>query len=349
MEAVVYTGPGELSVADRPAPRPGPGEVVVDVSHVGICGSDLLIWAGGLDRVRPPVVLGHEFSGVVTDPNGCPGVAAGDRVVVEPLLACGECGACQAGQRHVCRRLRLIGIDVDGAAAAYVAVPAARLHRVPDRLSLRDAALAEPTAVAVHMVRRAGVGVADRVLVVGGGPIGALVAAVCRVAGAATLVVSEPNTYRREFLADLGFCTHDPAAQPGGADLAALAGGDGDGRDAAGRAVDGFDVAFELTGVPAGLAAAVGATATHGTVLLGGLPHGPVPVQVAEAVFKELSLVGSRVYTSADMADAVGLIASGAVPAGRLVTREVALPDAVDGAYESLRAGRDDMKILITP
>lgn len=336
MDAVVYIRPGELSLTSRPAPQPRPGEVLVDVTYVGICGSDLLIWAGGMARVQPPVVLGHEFSGVISDPNGCVGISAGDRVAVEPLLECGDCVACRAGDYNVCVRLRLIGIDVDGAAASSVVVPAGRLHRIPDQLSLRDAALAEPSAVALHMARRAGTTMSSRVLVVGGGPIGTIVASVCKHIGVETLVVSEPNPRRRELHHELGLGTFDPTAQ-GPEELARRAG------------PDGFDIVFELTGLAAGLATALGAVAPHGTVLLGGLPHGEVPVEVSAAVFKEVTLKGARVYTAKDVADAVELLAAGAIPAGRLVSREVALSDAIDDAYRVLRGGADDMKILITP
>src|SRR5690606_38916289 len=194
-------------------PVPGAGEVLVEVAHVGVCGSDLLIWEGGLSRVRPPVVLGHEFCGTVVDANGAPGVRAGDRVAVEPLLTCGRCHPCRNGAAHVCRALRLIGIDVDGAAARLVRVSADRLHRLPDGLPLRDAALTEPTSVAVHMVRRAGVSFGDTVAVLGGGPVGALVAIVARYAGAARVVVSEPNPARRAILAGLGMEVFDPSGR----------------------------------------------------------------------------------------------------------------------------------------
>ena len=336
MQAVVYSAPGELSLAERPSPRPRVGEVVVEVAALGICGSDLLIWSGGLERVRPPVTLGHEFSGVVTDANDCEGVAEGDRVAVEPLLSCGECAPCRSGNYNVCVRLGLIGIDVDGAAARYVAVPAHRLHKVPDKLPLREAALAEPSAVALHMVRRSGVTSADTVLVLGGGPIGALVACICRAEGVQHLVVSEPNASRRELLDSLGFATFNPETQPLQQLIDALPG-------------DGFDVSFELTGVGPALTTAVEATRVQGTILLGGLPHAPLPLAVARAVMKELTLRGSRVYRSDEMRVALQLLAKGDIPAGRLVTREVSIADGISEAFEVLRDSRDDMKILVVP
>lgn len=336
MKAVVYAAQDELRLADVPVPRPDPEEVLVEVGHVGICGSDLLVWEGGLDRVRPPVVLGHEFCGTVVDANGCAGVRDGQRVAVEPLLSCGQCLACRAGHGHVCRTLRVIGVDVDGAAARYVKVPASRLHTIPDGVSLRDAALTEPTSVAVHMVRRSGVAAGDRVLVLGGGPIGVLVALVARTNGVGDLVVSEPNPRRRDRLAGFGIDTFDPGA----AGVETLLDRTDD---------EGFDVVFEVAGVAATLAAAPHLARVRGTILLGGLPHHPVAAPFATAVMREQHLLGSRVYESRDMADAIELIAAGRIPVADLVTREVALTDAIPEAYEVLRAGRDELKILVTP
>jgi (R,R)-butanediol dehydrogenase / meso-butanediol dehydrogenase / diacetyl reductase len=336
MQTIAYTAPGRLQLAERPEPTPGPGEVVIEVAALGICGTDLLIWDGGMDRVKPPVVLGHEFAGTVIDANGVPGVNDGDRVAVEPLLNCGECTPCVRGDYNVCVRLGLIGIDADGAAAQRVVVPAPRLHHIPDRLDLRHAALAEPTAVALHMMRRSRVAREDAALIVGGGPIGALVAAVCRAQDIDRVVISEPNPSRRNLMSSLNFETFDPSASALDELLATLPS-------------DGFDVTFELTGIPIGLTTAVEATRIQGTVLMGGLAHAPVPFASARAVMKELTLCGARVYRSADFDDAIALLADGKVDAEHIVTRVVALDEAIDGAFEALRASRDDMKILITP
>jgi 2-desacetyl-2-hydroxyethyl bacteriochlorophyllide A dehydrogenase len=309
--------------------------VLVEVAYLGICGSDLLLWDGGLSRVTPPVTVGHEFSGTVVERGEGVDIPLGTRVAVEPLITCGECAPCLRGDENICARLGLIGIDVDGAAAEFVVASAARVHPIPDDLGLREAALAEPTAVACHMVERAGVTDASTVLIVGGGPIGALVAFVARARGASRVIVSEPSPERRGLLGDLGLETVDPLARS----VTALAE----------ELPRGFTVAFELTGVAAGLQAAIDATAPGGTVLLGGIPHGEVAVNTAPAVLKELHLLGARVYRSEDVRHAIVLLASGAVPADRLITRVVSLEDSLAGAYERLRTVRTDMKILIEP
>ena len=335
MKSVRYTAPHELTLADVPEPTPGPGEVLVEVAALGICGSDLLLWEGGFSRVTPPVTVGHEFSGTIADANGAPGLADGDRVVIEPLLNCGECAPCLRGDYNVCVRLRLIGIDVDGAAAHHVVAPARTVHRIPDGLDLRHAALAEPLAVALHMTARSTITADDEAFVVGGGPIGALVACVLRVRGVRRIVVSEPNAARRSLLDGLGFETFDPIT----GDLDALI---------ATAQRDGFDVSFELTGVPVALGTAARATRIQGTILLGGIPHVDPPFPGAVAVLKELTLHGARTYRSDNVQEAIRLLAEGAIPAESLITSTVPLEHGIDSAFEVLKNSRDEMKILIT-
>jgi 2-desacetyl-2-hydroxyethyl bacteriochlorophyllide A dehydrogenase len=334
MQAVVYAGPGRLELQNRPDPSPGDDEALLAVSHVGVCGTDLLIWEGGLTRVQPPVVLGHEFSARVISAPTATGFDEGQPVVVEPLLSCGSCAPCRSGNGHVCVRLGLVGIDVDGAAAATVAVPARRLHAVPEGLGLREAALAEPTAVACHMVDRASLAPDATVLVVGGGPIGVLVGLVALAQGAGLAVVREPNPRRRAVAETVGLSTSVPDDEP----IPELATRTG---------ADGFDVAFELTGLGVGLESAIEATRVRGTVLLGGLPHGAITVPTAPAVLKELELRGSRVYRSSDFASALALLADGRVPAPHLITKVVGLDDAIDGAFRAIRDDKWEMKVLI--
>jgi (R,R)-butanediol dehydrogenase / meso-butanediol dehydrogenase / diacetyl reductase len=329
MLSVVYSGPDRLALEDRPRPVPGPDDALLRVSHVGVCGSDLLVWSGGIDRVRPPVALGHEFSGVVESAPSDSGLRDGDRVVVEPLVNCGTCTACRRGRYNRCSWLRLIGIDIDGAAAEYVAAPAHRCYRIPDRLGLREAVLAEPLAVAVHMVRRAAVGIGDRVGVLGGGTIGSLVAAVCQRAGVAQVTVVEPDDRRREVVARLGVATS--ASLP----------------EAAPPDDEQFDVTFEASGAAAAMSDTTRVTRPGGTVLLGGLPSGPRSVDVPAAVFKELHLLGSRVYREADFAESIRLLGDGLVATEPLLTDESTLATAVDDAYGAMRAGRTLMKAFI--
>src|SRR4051794_13800328 len=199
MQAAWYLGGGELAVGETEARRPGAGEVEIDVAFTGLCGTDLHILHGAMDaRVTLPAVLGHEMSGTIRAVgDGVQERAEGDRVTVMPLSSCGLCPACRNGASHVCHNLNFLGIDSPGSMQSTWTVPAEVVVPLPDGLSLEVAALAEPTAVAAHDVRRSGLAAGERTLVVGGGPIGLLIAAVARAAGGQVLL-AEPNDLRRE-------------------------------------------------------------------------------------------------------------------------------------------------------
>lgn len=333
MDALVYAGPGVAEIRGIADPEPGPGEVLVEVGHVGVCGTDHLVVRGGLARVRPGVVLGHEMAGrAVGGDLRAAGLRPGDPVAVEPLISCGACRTCLRGHRHICETLGLYGIDRDGGAARHVVVAADRLHRLPDGVSSEVAALAEPLAVAVHMVSRAGVAVGDNVMIFGGGPIGALVGLVSRQAGAARVLVAEPRADRRELLAGLGLTVTDPLA----GDVVAWS---------RRQAPGGTDVTFEVSGADASYAAAPEVTRPRGTVLVGALTDRPASVPMSLVMFKEQRLVGSRVYTHDHMARAVALMGTGALPLDALVSDVVPLREAPRRVFGGGPAGL--MKTLI--
>jgi 2-desacetyl-2-hydroxyethyl bacteriochlorophyllide A dehydrogenase len=336
MRALVYIGPDQLELSELAAPVPADGEALVKIRYAGICGTDLHLWHGEMSAVRAPVVVGHELVGeVVEDTTGK--LQSGQRVAVEPLLVCGVCRACREGASHVCRNLRVQGVHANGGAAELLATPTARLHPIPDGLSWEAAACTEPASVAVHMVRRAGIELGDTVLVLGGGPIGVLVASVARAAGARRVLISEVSQPRLALARQAGFETID-AAQ---ADPVQVI------RDL--TDVEGADVVVEAVGHPATVAQMVAACRVRGRILVGGIGGAPSPVDLANVVFKELTLVGSRVYESRDMATAVSLLGSGALKVDGLVTRTVPLESAVVDGYQRLRDSRDEMKVLLAP
>ena len=326
MEAVVYETVGRAAIKDVPEPRVDRGQILIKVAYVGVCGTDVHVIEGRHNRATPPVVLGHEFSGVIAEPNGVEGWRAGDRVAVEPLESCQHCDPCQAGRYNICQRLRLLGIDSDGALAEYVAVQADRLHRVPDGVSLRAAAFVEPLAVVTHLFRRTGApDPGDRVLVFGGGPIGAIAADVARAAGAST-VVTERQAFRRDF------------AIAGGHELLDLLDPDG---------LAGFGLGLEATGTSVGLDVVVGAVGPGGRIGVVGLPKGTNNLDVNAVVGKEIELVGSRVYTSQDFAEAMELIRCGQVDPERFITRTVGLRQAISSGLSAVADGDDVMKVLV--
>jgi (R,R)-butanediol dehydrogenase/meso-butanediol dehydrogenase/diacetyl reductase len=333
--AVRYTGPRTLRTGPATTVPPGPGEVEIAPAFVGICGTDLHIFHGSMDaRVSAPAVLGHEMSGRITRVGaGVPDWRPGDPVTVMPLRWDGDCPACVAGHRHVCHHLNFIGIDSPGAMQQRWTVPAETLVRLPESLPLDRAALVEPTAVAVHDVGRAGVRAGERVLVVGGGPIGSLIGMVARHRGADVRLV-EPSDYRRSVAERMGLATWSPVT--------------GDVADLIGQWTGGAgaDVAFEVSGAAAGVETAVDALGVRGRLCLVAIHPQPRPVNLHRFFWRELTLVGARLYERADFDEAVGLVADQVIPADLLISRVVPLVEAV-AAFDALEAGRDVMKVLV--
>lgn len=333
--AVRYLSARTLDTAPAESPSPGPGQVEIAPAYVGICGTDLHIFHGDMDaRVAAPAVLGHEMSGrVVRVGAGVEGWAPGDAVTVMPLRWDDTCPACLAGHQHICQHLDFIGIDSPGAMQQRWTVPASTLVRLPGTLALDHAALVEPTAVAVHDVGRAGVRDGERVVVVGGGPVGVLIALVARAVGADVRVV-ELSPHRRRLAEELGLTVWDPAAE----DLPELV------RQWAGEA--GADVAFEVSGAAGGVDTAVEVLGVRGRLCLVAIHPRPREINLHRFFWRELTLVGARLYDRSDFEKAVALVADGTIPADRLISKVVPLTEA-PAAFEALEGGGDVMKILV--
>ena len=333
MRAAFYQGARTFTTGTAATPTPGPGQALLRVTRVGICGTDLHIFQGHLDhRVPKGGIIGHEtFGEVVAAPAGS-GFAAGDRVVVEPVQFCGECRACRMGAAYLCYGLKVLGVDLPGGMQEYWAVDAARLLRVPAALGDDHAALVEPLAVATHDVRRAGVKRDDTVLVFGGGPIGALIALVSRQRGA-RVVVAEVNRHRLEILTALGLETVGPDRDPvkfanewtGGT---------------------GVDVAFEVSGHPAAARAVTDVVRVWGTVSIVAIHAEPVAVNLYQMFARELTMHGARLYAREDWEEAIRLAAGGAVPVAPLVSRTVPL-EALQQGMEQALGGGPVMKVLV--
>ncbi|MEW2046134.1 alcohol dehydrogenase catalytic domain-containing protein [Streptomyces sp. NPDC005476] len=333
--AVRYLAARTLDTAPAENPPPGPGQVEIAPAYVGICGTDLHIFHGDMDaRVAAPAVLGHEMSGrIVRVGAGVEHWSPGDAVTVMPLRWDDTCPACRAGHQHICQHLDFIGIDSPGAMQQRWTVPASTLVRLPGSLPLDHAALVEPTAVAVHDVGRAQVRAGEKAVVVGGGPVGILIALVARAAGAEVRVV-ELSSHRRRLAEKLGLTTWDPAAD----DLPELV------RQWTGDA--GADVAFEVSGAQGGVDTAVDVLGVRGRLCLVAIHPRPREVNLHRFFWRELTLVGARLYDRTDFERAVTLVADGTVPAEQLISKVVPMAQAPD-AFEALEGGGDVMKILV--
>ncbi|WP_344129950.1 zinc-dependent alcohol dehydrogenase [Luedemannella flava] len=332
--AARYLGARTLAVAEaRPVP-PAPGQVRIDVAYTGICGTDLHILHGAMDhRVRVPAVIGHEMSGRIAElGEGVRGHAVGDPVTVMPLDWCGQCPACRVGHTHICHRLNFIGVDSTGSMQGSWTVPATILVPLPADLALEHAALIEPTAVAVHDVRRSRLAAGEHAVVIGAGPVGLLIATVARARGAAVTVL-ELDAHRRAVAAGLGLTTVDPAA----VDVARQV------REQTGDA--GADVVFEVSGSAAAVRTATDLLAVRGRLVMVAIHSRPREVDLHRVFWRELEMIGVRVYQRDDYEEAIRLVRDGHVPSDRLISRIVALDDVAE-AFEALEAG-GDVKILL--
>lgn len=327
--AVSYEGGGRFAVHEAPAVPPGEGEVRLDVAFCGICGTDLHIAHGAMDaRIPTPMVIGHEMSGTVAEiGDGVHTVRPGDRVVVRPLDT-REATPADRGFSHIGRKLKFIGIDAPGALQASWTVPAFAVHALPPEVDLRLAALAEPLAVACHDVRRGELAAGETAVVIGGGPIGTLIALVARALDARPLVV-EPDRERRALARELGLDVFEPAD-----DLAAAIG------------EVGAEVVFEVSGSAEGILAATSHAAIRGRVVVVAIFPEPKPVALFDLFWKELEVRGARVYEPEDFEAAIRLLADESLGLERIVTAVEPL-ERVPAVFDELRDGRQAMKILV--
>lgn len=332
MRTTFYQRNLTITTGTAPTPTPGPDEALLRVRRVGICGSDLHIFQGHLDaRVPLNNTIGHEvLADVVSSPDAA--FPVGGRVVVNPVIYCGECKACRMGASYLCYKLKVMGVDAPGGLADYWAVPTKHLLNVPRHLKDDDAALIEPLAVAAHDVKQAGVKAGDQVAVFGGGPIGAVIALVCRQRGARVKVI-EVNPHRIAILKGIGFetSTFGPHIVQ---ELLDWTGGTG------------VDVAFEVSGSPDPVRIITEVVRVWGTVSVIAIHSHPVAINLYPVFARELKLHGSRLYTHQAWLDAIDMLATGSLDVAPLVTKKIPLEQVQQGMEEALGGG-PVMKILV--
>jgi L-iditol 2-dehydrogenase len=334
MRAARLHGARDLRLEDIPRPTARPGEVLLQVASVGICGSDAHYYLeGGIGDqvVSAPFVPGHEFSAWVADPGEAAGtLAAGQLVAVDPAIPCGRCESCQRGHPNLCPSVRFRGSPgIDGACAEYIAMPAANCFPLPEELSADEGVLLETLGIAIHSVDLAHLKPGHTVAILGAGPVGLLTAAVARAAGAAAIYMSEPLDYRRRFALDYAA---DAALDPGACDVVAEILGLTGGR--------GVDVAFEAAGAPGTPAQAAELACPGGKVVVAGIPSDDTMTMRAGTIRRKgltIKLVRRMKYT---YPRAIRMVQTGRVPVRPLVSHGYAL-DRVVEAMETAAAHAD--------
>ncbi|CCH53462.1 alcohol dehydrogenase GroES domain protein [Fibrisoma limi BUZ 3] len=334
MQAAYYTGNRRFDIQPATTLPPQPGEVRLKVAYCGVCGTDVHIYHGSMDkRVRIPQVVGHEVSGEIDAVGeGVSGWQVGDRVAVRPLQP-GLEDPSDNDQRHIGKNLKFIGIDTPGGMQAYWNVPAYTLHRLPENLPLTLGAMIEPLAVACHDVRLGELKAGENAVVIGGGPIGVLIALVARQVGA-NVLISEVNPARLRLAESLGLSTVNPKEQ----ELVA--------------AVEAFtngamaDVVFEVSGVQAGVTAMTQLPRARGRIVMVAIHSEPKSVDLFRFFWREIKLIGARVYEPEDFDEAIRLAASGELPLESLIT-QVSPLEHVQQVFETIDNNPAGMKYLL--
>lgn len=316
MKALRITAPCHGEFADAPDPVPGPGEVLIQVARIGLCGSDLSTWRGANPLTSYPRIPGHEISGTVVASGAGESPAVGAQVLVIPYTACGACSACRAGRSNCCRNNQTLGVQRDGACGSLLAIPASKLMSVPG-LDLTELALVEPLSVGFHASARARIGSGETVVVIGCGAVG--IGAVAGASARGARVVAVDVDPRKLEL----------AVRMGAQDVIDASVGN---LQEAMQALDGGEgpaATIEAAGQPATFRAAVEASAYAGRVVYIGYAKGEVAYDTRRFVQKELDVLGSRNALREDFSAAAAWLAADHTRAGSLVSRMHPFADAI--------------------
>lgn len=310
MRALVYEGPRILTMREVAVPIPAADEVLIKVAFSGICGSELSGYLGQNSLRRPPLVMGHEFSGVISGlGSAVHGLALDQRVTVNPLIYCGRCRYCLVGRQNLCVDRQLLGAHRPGSFADYVVAPARMVSPLPDDMTLEQAALTEPLACSIRAMRLAGCTTRDHVLVIGLGPIGLLALQVAKAAGAASLIAADTDPDRRAMAELLGATVINPLEEQLVARTQALTAGFG------------ADVVIDAVGLPITRNQACDAVAPSGRVVLVGLHEDQTELHINPLIRREIQLFGTFSYTVADFAEALSWLAQQRVVMERWMLR----------------------------
>jgi threonine dehydrogenase-like Zn-dependent dehydrogenase len=335
MKALRYLAPNIVKTEDIEDPTCGKDEALIRVHSAGICGTDMAIFAGKHPRAKAPLTMGHEFAGEIVEvhPSDVENdLAVGDRVTVYPLLVCGQCWVCKNRAGHVCRDLKLIGIDRDGAFAEYVKVPADLIVKYPDDLTYDQGALIEPLAVGVHALEMAGETDWQTAVVIGCGPIGLLVGLCLKYAGIETTIISDINAHRLKRAEKLGFQTFNSA--------------EGNLVDCVNEITqdEGADIVFECAGSGPAALQMCELVRPRGKVIMVSVHKEPHAIDLRAVSFKEITMVGTRVYTHVSYQKALQMIKD--LPVDELVSHRLDIGNAAQG-FELMQKPEDVCKVII--
>ncbi|HUU26195.1 MAG TPA: alcohol dehydrogenase catalytic domain-containing protein [archaeon] len=337
MKQAVMTAPGRIEIQDIPKPEAGPNQVVVKVKNIGICGSDIHVYHGKHPYTSYPVVQGHEVSGEVEVVGSeVTGVQQGDRITIQPQIVCGKCYACRHGSYHICDNLKVMGFQTTGAASEYFTVDAEKLLKLPEQISLEHGAMVEPLAVAVHALGRYGQVAGKKILVLGAGPIGNLVAQAAKGMGADQVMIVDISDFRIRLAEKCGI---DHTVNNNRADLGEEL------QNAFGK--DRADLILECVGINTTIEQAIQHARKGTDIIVVGVFGDKATVDLGLVQDRELKLIGTLMYQEKDFCKAIELMAE------RKVVLEPLITDYFDfqnyqKAYEYIEEKKDKtMKVMI--
>lgn len=339
MLQAVLQGAKNIEFCEVPVPEPGEGQVLIKVKRIGVCGSDIHVYHGKHKYAIFPLVQGHEGSGVVIKAGpGVKSLAAGDLVTLRPQLFCGECLLCRQGRYNLCEQYKVIGVlgGTTGMASDYFLTDVSKLHKLPESMGYDAGAMIEPAAVALHSVKMAGDVKGGKVLVIGAGPIGNLVAQAAKALGAAAVMITDINPIRLALAEKCGvdFCVDTSKTDLETAILANF------GSDRA-------DVIIDCAGIPKILEQLVHSARRGTNIVLVGNYYDAVPVELGLVQRREINLVGVMNYTAKDYEEVIRLIDAGKIKVNELITNHFDLKDYAK-AYDYIDANSNSvMKVLI--
>ncbi len=338
MKAAVLKNWFDLELTDIPVPTPNEHEALIKIRYAGVCGSDMTVYRGKHMTATVPTVLSHEILGhIVTLPEGYDGpFKVGQRVLMNPVISCGHCSACRRGLGHVCENLKLLGIHVDGGFAEYTKVGVEKLCALDDDIPDEVAILGEPFAVGAHIMIRSQIQPGDTIFISGGATVGLYIAIFARAAGAGRIIVSEINEPRRKFVEEMGFETINPMQTDAMDCMREVTGGGG------------FDIVYDTSGAAAAILQMPDLTRCGGKMLSLGLSGDAYQFIIGKVSFKEITLIGNRLYSQEDFEAGVRFLEDHwkAEHLDRMVTDCLTLAE-IDKAINMMIEGTNICKIII--
>lgn len=337
MLQAVMTSPGQIEFNEVAVPAIGANQVLIQIMRIGVCGSDIHVYHGKHPYTSYPVVQGHEVSGRVEKVGDrVAGLKAGDKVTIQPQVVCGKCYSCTHGRYHICDELKVMGFQTTGTASQYFAADQEKVLKLPDALSYDQGAMVEPLAVAVHALGRSDAVAGKKILVLGAGPIGNLVAQAAKGLGAAAVIVTDISAYR---LAIARECGIDHCVNVNSEDLGAALG--------AAFGPDRADLTLECIGVNPAIDQAIRFARKGTDIIVVGVFGDKPTVDLGLVQDRELRLIGTLMYQERDYIKAIELIEAGKVRLDPLITDHFAFRDYLK-AYQHIETQKDRvMKVMI--